>query len=268
MKKKFLFVLSSLLLFQLASAQESTVKVLKVEDVNWEALNPARGDISPCAGTLWGNRKGEVATGFLANFKDGFSSPPHIHNVTYRALVISGNIHNDSPEAKEVWMKPGSFWTQVAGEAHITSAQGEQNIAYVEIDNGPYLVKPTDKAFDEGKQSMNVAYDNLVWLTAEESERIQSSSTASIAYLWDNGKESAYLIRLPKGDKGILKNENAYLRAVLIAGTIQYTNNKTSDTLKTASFFSSNVAGKHEIRSSNEEQTLLYIRTDGNFQLE
>ena len=59
---------------------------------------------------------------------DGFSSPPHIHNVTYRAMVIKGLVHNDDPEAENMWMPPGSFWTQPAGEAHITSAKGEENI--------------------------------------------------------------------------------------------------------------------------------------------
>ena len=36
-------------------------------------------------------------------------------------------------------MPAGSFWTQPAGEVHITSARGQETIAYVEIDEGPYL---------------------------------------------------------------------------------------------------------------------------------
>ena len=87
-------------------------EVVLTSDVEWEQLNPARGDKSPQAGTLWGDRKGTVPTGFLARFVDGFSSPPHIHNVTYRAVVISGSIHNDDPDAAEMWMPVGSFWTQ------------------------------------------------------------------------------------------------------------------------------------------------------------
>ena len=107
---------------------EPTNQVVLSSEINWEKLNPARGDKSPQAGTVWGDRKGEVPTGFLAKFVDGFSSPPHIHNVTYRAMVIKGLIHNDDPKAEKMWMPPGSFWTQPAGEAHITAAQGEESI--------------------------------------------------------------------------------------------------------------------------------------------
>ena len=60
-------------------------EVVLTSEIEWEQLNPARGDKSPQAGTLWGDRKGTVPTGFLAKFVDGFSSPPHIHNATYRA---------------------------------------------------------------------------------------------------------------------------------------------------------------------------------------
>ena len=107
------------------SVTNPTNKVKHSSEIEWEQLNPARGDQSPQAGTIWGDRKGEVATGFLAKFVDGFSSPPHIHNVSYRALVLEGLVHNDDPGASEMWMPTGSFWTQPAGEPHITSAKGE-----------------------------------------------------------------------------------------------------------------------------------------------
>ena len=69
--------------------ENQTNKVLLSSEIVWEKLNPARGDQSPQAGTIWGDRRGSVATGFLAKFVDGFSSPPHIHNVTYRAFGSS-----------------------------------------------------------------------------------------------------------------------------------------------------------------------------------
>ena len=50
---------------------EPTTEVVLISEVEWEQLNPARGDKSPQAGTLWGDRKGTVATGFLANAELG-----------------------------------------------------------------------------------------------------------------------------------------------------------------------------------------------------
>ncbi|MBT8207053.1 MAG: DUF4437 domain-containing protein, partial [Acidimicrobiia bacterium] len=47
---------------------ESTRQVVLASEVEWEPLNPARGDSSPKAGTLWGDRNGTGATGFLVQF--------------------------------------------------------------------------------------------------------------------------------------------------------------------------------------------------------
>ena len=148
--------------FACASAQPSGTKatdpapeVVRIADVVWEQLNPARGDKSPKAADLWGDRKAAGPTGFLVRFVDGFSSPPHIHNVTYRGVVISGLVHNADPAAKEVWMPPGSYWTQPKGQSHITSAKGSDVMVYVEIDEGPYLVRPIDQAFETEEVPIN-----------------------------------------------------------------------------------------------------------------
>ena len=125
-------------------------------DVEWEKLNPARGDQSPAAATLWGDRNGTDATGFLVRFVDGFSSPPHIHNVSYRGIVIQGLVHNDDPTAAPMWMPTGSYWTQPLGGAHITSATGGTTVAYIEIEEGPYLVRPVDQATASGQHPVNV----------------------------------------------------------------------------------------------------------------
>ena len=142
--------------------ENPTNRVRLSSEIEWEQLNPARGDKSPQAGTVWGNRKTSVSTGFLAKFVDGFSSPAHIHNVTYRAVVIKGLVHNDDPRAGYMWMPTGSFWTQPKGEPHITSALGDENIAYVEIDNGPYLVKPINEAFETEERPVNVDANNVI----------------------------------------------------------------------------------------------------------
>lgn len=132
------------------------------------------------AGTLWGDRNGNEPTGYLLKPKDGFSSPPHIHNVSYRAVVISGLLHNDDPDAESMWMPKGSFWTQPKGQVHITGAKGEAPLAYVEIEEGPYLVFPAKDAFQSQESPVNVDKSNLVWLDASDVSWVdQSGGTAA-----------------------------------------------------------------------------------------
>ncbi len=168
--------------------ENPTNKVLLSSKIVWEKLNPARGDQSPQAGTIWGDRKGTVATGFLVKFIDGFSSPPHIHNVMYRAVVVKGLVYNDDPNAENMWMQPGSFWTQPSGESHITSAKGKKNIALVEIDKGPYLVKSITETFDNKERPINIDASNIVWLNNMETNWIDSKSKAQISFLLESKK--------------------------------------------------------------------------------
>lgn len=117
------------------------------------------GDISILCGSAQSRRSRSMGR---SNHRDcdrharsvqkGFESPPHIHNITYRGVVIEGVMHNDDPTAAKMWMPPGSFWTQPAGEDHTTAADGETNLIYLEIDSGPYLVKPSAEQFDNGER--------------------------------------------------------------------------------------------------------------------
>jgi uncharacterized protein DUF4437 len=170
-------------------------------------LNPARGDASPQAGVLWGDIRKNVPSGVLLKFADGFSSPPHIHNVTYRAVVISGAVHNDDPEAANMWMGPGSFWMQPAGKVHITSAQsGPGATALLEILEGPYLVLPPHQAFDNGERPMNLEERNVVWLTPNDITWISQTENAvaeddvKISFLWGRpnaGELNGTFLKLP-----------------------------------------------------------------------
>lgn len=247
-----------------AATPNTSHKVVSVSEVKWEKLNPARGDKSPKAADLWGNRKKKGATGFLVQFVDGFSSPPHIHNVTYRAVVLSGLVHNDDPAAKAHWMPPGSFWTQPKGEAHITSARGTKNIAYVEIDRGPYLVMPTKKAFDSGQRPINMDRRNVVWLTPAGIKR--SKNSAKVAYLWgdpEGDQPSGRFVRLPSGFAGAIQSTKGTLRAVLIQGTVAYQQGKKSKSLSAGSYFSSQGAAKHSLSCKPKARCLLYLRAIG-----
>ena len=245
-----------------------TNKVLLSSDIVWEKLNPARGDQSPQAGTIWGDRKGEVVTGFLAKFVDGFSSPPHIHNVTYRAVVIKGLVHNDDPNAENMWMGVGSFWTQPQGESHITSAKGEENVALVEIDQGPYLVKPTSEAFNNGERPINIDASNIAWLDNNKSNWIDSSSKAEISFLLQsqNGDQlKSLFIKLPQAYKGEIRTSGTVLHSVIIKGEISYTLPQTKEVklLDAGSYFGSTDRAIHPIENKTKEETILYIRTNG-----
>ncbi|MEM7790504.1 MAG: DUF4437 domain-containing protein [Verrucomicrobiota bacterium] len=237
-----------------------------MSEVKWEPLNPARGDKSPQAGTLWGNRNGTEATGFLAKFVDGFSSPPHIHNVTYRAVVISGRIHNDDPAAEKMWMSPGSFWTQPKGEVHITAAKGEENIALVEIDHGPYLVKHAEDAFDSGERPVNIDSSNIVWVTPHGLS--PDKDGPKIAYLWRNpeeGQPNGTFIKLPADFQGQIQSKGSTFRVVSIQGKPAY-NNGEKVILDPGSYFSSSGDATHLI-SSEEGISVLYIRTNAPYRI-
>lgn len=246
-----------------------TNKVILSSDIVWEKLNPARGDQSPQAGTIWGDRKGNKATGFLAKFVDGFSSPPHIHNTTYRAVVIKGLIHNDDPEAHNMWMKPGSFWTQPSGESHITSAKGDVNIALVEINKGPYLVKPTNEAFDNGEKPINIDASNLVWLNNKKSNWIGEESKAELSFLIEDKVGKSFFIKLPEGYNGKIETNGTVLHAVLIQGNLNYilpqTNEKTS--LDEGSYFGSTKKAIHSVSNNGKGEVIIYFRTNGSIKV-
>jgi hypothetical protein len=251
----------------LADAQSDPSFIVAYEDIEWGALNPARGDSSPRAGTLWGDRTKDGASGFLVRFVDGFSSPPHIHNITYRGVVIEGLVHNDDPDAEQMWLPSGSFWTQPAGHVHITSAQGASNLAYIEIDEGPYLVQPTADAFDADDISINVDESNLVWLDASSMSWIEASGSGSgkdsamIAMLWGDPQDdepSGSMIKLPAGFHGEIRSDANHFRAVVIQGTIEISDR----TLGSGSSFGSDNNANHRMLVPSTREALVYVRSD------
>ena len=261
-----------------ASAQDAapTSEVVLASDVEWGPLNPARGDQSPRAGTLWGDRTGTGPSGFLVEFADGFSSPPHIHNITYRGVVIRGLVHNDDPDAEEMWLPTGSFWTQPAGDVHITAAEGSYNLAYIEIEEGPYLVRPTEQAFSSDDTSINVDASNVVWLDASDIVWIdQTGGPASadgpkVAFLWGNpqdGQLSGTLVKLPAGSAGTMRTQGATFRAVVVQGRIEHRAPSETDaeTLEPGSYFGSEGESVHEVSCGVGEDCVVYVRAEGGF---
>lgn len=253
-----------------AYADTPSSKVITADEINWGYLNPLRGDKSPGAADLWGDRTKNMATGMLVKFKKGFQSPPHIHNITYRGIVIEGKMHNDDPTAATMWMPTGSFWTQPAGENHITAANGEDNLIYLEIDSGPYLVQPSEQHFDSGEHPINLHESNLVWLNDEDA-KLLNGQEAQVTNLWGSheaGKLGGAMIKLPAGYQGKINVDAETFRAVVIQGTVSYqsTDVDTEKSLEAGSYFTSQGKFEHGISTSKQGATI-YIRTNGRYEL-
>ncbi|WP_421984245.1 DUF4437 domain-containing protein [Roseibium sp.] len=254
------------------------LEVVPSSDVTFQPLNPARGDAGPQAGVLWGDIREDVPTGTLIRFKPGFSSPPHIHNITYRAVVISGAVHNDDPAAEPMWMGPGSFWTQPAGATHITAAREDAGLstAFLEIQEGPYLVQPKDRAFANGEFPVNVAAGNIVWIDAADVAWVDAPGAAEgadrpkMAFLWgdpsNTGKNGTFL-KLPAGFEGTITGSGARLRAVVISGAASHQVPGASEVtpLDPGSYFGSGSATAHDVTCSGPEACVFYMSAEGKY---
>lgn len=249
------------------SSRNDQSTVVLIDEIEWGYLNPLRGDKSPGAADLWGDRTKNVATGMLVRFRDDFSSPPHIHNITYRGVVITGLLHNDDPGAETMWLSTGSFWTQPAGQNHITAASASENLIYLEIDSGPYLVKPSHQQFDNGERPLNMHASNLVWSSAIDSNA-SNNSGVKLASLWEGEDTvSGFLVKLPRGFQGKLLSNAEKMHAVVVSGAVSYSSfeKPKSLILEPGSYFSSTGDFAHSLSVSDESQ--LYLRLNGKFEL-
>jgi hypothetical protein len=261
-----------LLLLTLAStshAAQENFRVISADELNWGYLNPARGDKGPSAADLWGDRTKDMPTGILLRFPKGFSSPSHIHNISYRGVVIEGELHNDDPNAANMWLPTGSYWTQPAGEAHITSANDTQNIAFIEIDAGPYLVKPPKSAFDNSERPFNMHADNIVWSDIEPTGSV-SNGGIKVNYLWGSLEEGQFrgaLLKFPAGVSAALSSKADTLHAVLIQGQVDYQTQNSFKALKPGSYFGSNGLHAHQLSFNDKGESLVYVRADSEFEI-
>ena len=266
----------SLSMSAMAQAEPSSEVVLRSE-VQFQPLNPARGDSSPQAGLLWGDIREDVPSGALIRFADGFSSPPHIHNITYRAVVIDGSVHNDDPDAENMWMESGSFWTQPAGESHVTAAaKGAKSTAFLEILEGPYLVQPAENAFDNGERPINIEARNVVWLDSSDVtwldhlDKPVSHNGPKLALLWGSiqpDQRYGSFLKLPAGVTGQLQGNDAWLRVVVIRGQVNYQlpGETPVKNLVPGSYFGATNSSEHRVTCEEGEDCIFYVSTEGKF---
>ncbi len=247
------------------------ISIKTVKDIPFQPLNPARGDASPQARVLWGDITADMPSGMILKFADGFSSPPHIHNITYRGVVIQGALHNDDPDAAKMWMGPGSYWTQPAGENHITAAKpGAEAVSFLEIFQGPYLVQPPSEAFDNGELPINLEYGNMVWLGEDETDRI--TGPGELTYLWgDPSARNPYgtMLKMTAGNKAAIVAKGEDLRAVIISGKLSLVSpgstNMTDFETGTLIDYQTQGQGVFECVSAND--CLLYVRAVGPYRV-
>lgn len=261
-----LIVISS---YKSYSEELSSIEVVKRSEVKFIPLNPLRGKAGPQSGKLWGNIREDLSSGMIVQFKDGFESPPHIHNITYRAVVISGFVHNDDPKAAKMWMGPGSFWTQPLGETHITAAKGQSPLIFLEILSGPYLVKPSKEEFDSGERPINLDARNVIWLSETDTSWIKGAGL-QLAYLWGKttgNEKNGTFVKLPTGFKGLLKTSAMLMRAVTIQGTSQLkvSGRSKKENLEPGSYFRSKGTSEHELSCVSAKPCILYIHSEGNY---
>ncbi|MEP4036071.1 DUF4437 domain-containing protein [Pseudophaeobacter sp.] len=259
-----------------ATSSFAETKVTLRSELTQQPLNPARGEASPQANVLWGDITKDVPSGIILEFADGFSSPPHIHNITYRAIVIEGAIHNDDPGAAVMSMGPGSFWVQPAGEDHVTSTVAAGGaVAFLEILEGPYLVQPSDEAFENSERPLNLVFDNIVWLPAEDMRWLgvpgaASSDGAEMALLWGDlevGKLSGTLLKVPAGTQGTLTGQDTLLRSVVIQGAVGLDVLGKGQTveLEPGSFFSASAGDANMLTCTADTECTVYLRTKGTY---
>lgn len=173
-----------------------------------------------------------------------------------------------------MWMPPGSFWTQPKGEVHITAAQGRGSMAYIEIDQGPYLVLPTVRAFDSGERPVNVDVTNIVWLDASvlltngPRQPLSAGNRPAVAFLWgERSEEGLYgaFVKLPSGFDGRVVSRAPSFRAIVIKGLPRY--GEDSIVLEPGSYFASDQPSAHRVAAGAEGEVVLYVRTSGPFEV-
>ncbi|OED37883.1 hypothetical protein AB834_01215 [PVC group bacterium (ex Bugula neritina AB1)] len=278
--KNFIVLFCSLLtIFSSSNLQskpleKENIHIIKSSDLEWEPLVPALGTEGPLYAPLWGNIHKKGASGFLAKMPDGYVSSPHVHNITYRGVTISGLVHNDDPGAEKAWLSPGSIWMQPAGEVHVTAAKGKCNIAYLEMNEGPYLFDPPSDAFTPPFSALNIDSSHLIWLNQKHSTWLPSRKSKrvknlAIAFLW--GKVSrkhwnSTLLRLPPDFYGKITNRKGDLKIVVIKGEVTLGKTKNED-LPSGSYFHLEPSQSSFISNETDENVLLYIKSKGKYKV-
>ncbi|MGD1701880.1 DUF4437 domain-containing protein [Dapis sp. BLCC M229] len=131
-----------------------------------------------------------------------------------------------------------------------------------------YLVLPTEKAFSRDDKPINVDRSNIVWI--DQPGIPPSANGPKLAFIWgnpQNDKLYGSFVKLPAGFTGKIHSHGSTLGAVVIQGQPQYQVPSETDIkiLIPGSYFSSKGESVHQVSSKAEEESIIYVHTNGKF---
>ena len=96
------------------------------------------------------------------------------------------------------------------------------------------------------------------------------SNGTKVAFLWGRPQDNhlyGTLIKLPAGFSGKINSQGSTFHAVVIQGKPQYQVSSDADikTLEPGSYFGSKGNWVHQVSSKAGEESIIYVRTNGKF---
>lgn len=171
-------------------------------------------------------------------------------------------------------MPPGSYWTQPKGGVHITSAKGADTVAFIEIDDGPYLVRPVEAAFGSEEEIINTDVADLPWVDATSWSSTPGAAgpcgapMPCVAPLWGAAGGSdpgAVLLKLAPGSGDEVAPTAGMFRVVTVAGRTMTAGADGEVALDPGSLVTSGSAVA--LACADGAECLLYLRTEGSVEL-
>ena len=117
----------------IAPSVQAETKVTTAEDINWGYLNAARGDKSPGAADLWGDRTKDTATGMLVRFNKGIEGSITSSGDEFKAVVIQGSLsYIDENKSNARTLNAGSYVASSTPAKHrLRNISDDETIVYV-----------------------------------------------------------------------------------------------------------------------------------------
>jgi hypothetical protein len=119
--------------------------------------------------------------------------------------------------------------------------------------------------------------DNIVWLNAsnitwvDQPGKLTFANGPKVAFLWgepDGEQLNGTFIKLPAGFKGTIRSNGSIFGAVVIKGAPEYKMSEAdTKTLEPGSYFESEGETVHMVSSAIEEETIIYVRTNGKYDI-